>query len=368
MSSHQSIASLGASWKERGLTLVELLVGMALGLIVLAAIGYIYSGSRQSYVQQDNLARLQENGRYALELLGQEIRMAGYIGCPNIGMVTPTVQANNAPFTSLGLTGALVRPVTGVLADGINNAVTTNISTNQVSGTDLLIIHRASGTGFPLSANMVTTADAIQMTGSPRGLKHGDNNVLVISDCTQADIFCASSVAPVNPDGANATVGHDGSAGACNNASTLSKIYRTNAMVMGLETAVYYIRNQSTGNPALYVTRWAPDAAAGGDTDEVLPNVENMRVYFGLDTDNNGSVDQYVRSAAVGNWAQVRAVRVSLLMRSSDNGVAPQAQTYVYDANGDGTPEAITAASSDRRLRQVYTTTVAIRNRAMGGI
>lgn len=351
--------------REEGLSLVELLISMTLGLIVLAAIGYIYSGSRQSYVQQDNLARLQENGRYALELLGQELRMAGYIGCPNLGVVAPAIQANNAPFSSLGFSGGLTRPVTGTLAAGITNADTSNISSNQVAGTDLLVIHRASGNAFPLAANMISPSDTIQVTGSPRGLGTGDNDLMVISDCTQADVFCASSVTPADPDGAAATLGHDGTAGSCNNASTLSKAYRTNAMAMGLESAVYYIRNQSAGNPSLYRARWAPDGNPGV-SEEVLPDVENMRVYFGLDTDNNGAVDQYVRAAAVGDWTQVRAVRVSLLMRSPDNGVATQNQTYVYDADGNGTPESITAG--DRRLRQVYTTTVAIRNRGMGGI
>jgi type IV pilus assembly protein PilW len=63
---------------QNGLTLLELLISMSLGLLLLVGIGTIYVGSNQTYrVQQDN-ARLQETGRYALEVIGRSLRQAGY--------------------------------------------------------------------------------------------------------------------------------------------------------------------------------------------------------------------------------------------------------------------------------------------------
>jgi type IV pilus assembly protein PilW len=63
---------------QLGLTLVELLIAMTLGLLVLLAIASLYVGSRQTFRLQDDNARLQETGRYALEVLGRSIRQAGF--------------------------------------------------------------------------------------------------------------------------------------------------------------------------------------------------------------------------------------------------------------------------------------------------
>ena len=63
---------------QRGLTLVEIMVAMAISLVLLAGIIQIFLGSKQAYRVQDGLARLQENGRFAMEFMGRSIREAGY--------------------------------------------------------------------------------------------------------------------------------------------------------------------------------------------------------------------------------------------------------------------------------------------------
>lgn len=71
-------ATLQPKGYQNGLTLLELLISMSLGLLLLVGIGTVYVGSNQTYrVQQDN-ARLQETGRYALEVIGRSLRQAGY--------------------------------------------------------------------------------------------------------------------------------------------------------------------------------------------------------------------------------------------------------------------------------------------------
>ncbi|MFP5419489.1 MAG: PilW family protein [Gammaproteobacteria bacterium] len=63
---------------QRGMGLAELMVGMTIGLILLAALGYFFLGSRQASRTHDDISRMQESGRHALELLGSAIRQAGY--------------------------------------------------------------------------------------------------------------------------------------------------------------------------------------------------------------------------------------------------------------------------------------------------
>jgi len=64
--------------RQRGMGLVELMVGMVIGLIILAALGYFFLGSRQASRTHDDISRMQESGRHALEILGTAIRQAGY--------------------------------------------------------------------------------------------------------------------------------------------------------------------------------------------------------------------------------------------------------------------------------------------------
>lgn len=62
---------------QAGLTLVEIMVSLTLGLIVLLAVGSVYVGSRQTYRVQEENARIQEAGKYALEVIGRSFRQAG---------------------------------------------------------------------------------------------------------------------------------------------------------------------------------------------------------------------------------------------------------------------------------------------------
>ena len=63
-----------------GFSLVELMVALALGLAVTTLVGRVWMNNRQSFRNQDNRARILENGRFALQLLERELRLAGYKG------------------------------------------------------------------------------------------------------------------------------------------------------------------------------------------------------------------------------------------------------------------------------------------------
>ncbi len=62
------------------MTLIELMISLVIGLSLSAAAILIYLNNKQAWVAQDNIARLQESGRFALQLLREDIRLAGYWG------------------------------------------------------------------------------------------------------------------------------------------------------------------------------------------------------------------------------------------------------------------------------------------------
>lgn len=375
--------------KQRGVSLVELLIAMALGLILLAGIGYIYWGSRQSYALQENLAGLQENAGFALEVLGQDVRMAGYIGCPNLGTggnnVTPARRAADtsriafAAGKTLGLQSADVAPVMGVLDTALLRG-TTSIATNQVANTDLLVVTRGSSQAFVLTAapsgaganTAIVLPSRSPLPSSPSGLNGAQQDALIISDCSQADIIHVAGFASAEA-GDTITANVD--------LATAGRTYRAGAMVMGLETSAYFVRlrdpskAEGLGNPrSLYRARWAPDASDGSgnpEVSELVENVQNMRVLYGVDNNDDGSADGYFRTvqfdgnAGSPTWNQVVSVRVSLLLRSASNRAASQPQPYSFDTDGDGDLDNVTP--SDNHLYRVHTATLAIRNRASGG-
>lgn len=70
---------------QRGFSLVELMVAMTIGLVLLLVIGTVFVSSRQTFSEQENHARLQETGRYALEIIGRSIKQAGHVEIPFSG-------------------------------------------------------------------------------------------------------------------------------------------------------------------------------------------------------------------------------------------------------------------------------------------
>ena len=99
---------------QKGFTLVELMIAITLGLIVLLAIGSIYIGSRQTYRVQEDNARLQEAGRYALEVIGRSLRQAGADTELSFGSaaINPTCSAPSACTPVIGTNGTGAAPDT----------------------------------------------------------------------------------------------------------------------------------------------------------------------------------------------------------------------------------------------------------------
>ena len=65
---------------QRGLTLVEVMVAMTIGIILLLAMGSLLVNSTRVFKVSDDFARMQENGAYALNSIGSDLRMAGFYG------------------------------------------------------------------------------------------------------------------------------------------------------------------------------------------------------------------------------------------------------------------------------------------------
>ncbi|MFZ3042067.1 MAG: PilW family protein [Thiobacillus sp.] len=341
--------------KSRGVSLVELMIAMTIGLVLLGGIAYIFLGSQQTFRTQDDFSRIQENVRYALDQVGVDVRMAGYAGCVNlssIDLANPTaipinVIANGAP--AVGLDQAMRG------YDGASWAAPGTAPANWVAGTGVFHVTRAATQGVNLTGNMTADNANIQINGNPAGFV--DEQALLISDCVSADLFRTTNVSST---GGTVTIAHAISncsnivpVAACNTDNKLSKAYGANAEIFAILSTTYFIGTNPAGNPALY--RRAIVGTEVSAAEEMVDNVERIVMRFGIDTDNDFVVNSYVAAGGVTDWRQVMTARLSMVFRSNSDNVATQIQPYVI--------EGVTVTPIDRRLRQVATATIGLRNR-----
>jgi len=109
-SPHNETSQLSLPKHQAGFSLVEFMIALTLGLVVLLAVGSIFIGSQQTYRVQEDNARIQESGRYALEMIGRSIRQAGTNAEMNFNKTAIAAQCN---VTGVCVAiGALVAPDT----------------------------------------------------------------------------------------------------------------------------------------------------------------------------------------------------------------------------------------------------------------
>ena len=80
---------------SRGLTLIELMIALSIGMVVLGALTSTFILQRKAYRTQEQVIEMTQIARAAMDMIGREVRMAGYFDSVN-----PMQRANSAdsPF------------------------------------------------------------------------------------------------------------------------------------------------------------------------------------------------------------------------------------------------------------------------------
>lgn len=318
--------------RQRGLSMIELMIAMTLGLFLLLAVIGTFVGGKQSYALANANARVQEAGRFAMEFLSQDIRMADHWGCLQQGgpIVNHLNPGGGYNFGAGGIGGV----------DG------------NAGASDSISLRGATSNSIQVQPPfMPGTAAVIQVVNNNNLLNRSD--VVAVSDCVSTDIFQITS----NNPGQNGTVGHNqgNNPGVVpgNATGQLQRTYNGNASIYQLQEVTYAIAINPVTNEPFLSRQVAPAAAQ-----ELVPGVEDMQILYGADTDAvpDGVANFYAAAGnAALNMAQVVSVRINLLVRSAENNVTTQPSPYRFN-NALTTP-------ADRRLRHTYTFTVAVRNR-----
>jgi type IV pilus assembly protein PilW len=347
---------------QSGMTLIEIMIAMLLGAFLVAGVMQIFLGSRQSYRLSEGQSRLQENARFALELLSHDLRLAGFIGCSTVSTTNPVIIANNplvAPLPHAGIPSVVsASTITG----GNNNTgsftspnpalSSSPLTTDVIQGTDAITVQFGESCGGYTTAakNDVSDPTGIIPANHTCGtITSGTGTTystigtpLVIADCGTAHVFRASAGTSQNKDSAGTVT------------SALGKSYAAGSEIMLFRSYTYFIRNGAGGQPALWRFDNNKPASGSVNPEELIEGIENMQITYGIDTDADGSANQYKAAPTAAEIQTAVSARIVLTARSIEDNIlsTPNAsRTY----NG--------AALIDRRLLKNFTATIDLRNR-----
>lgn len=337
--------------KQTGLSLVELMVALVVGLILVAGVIELFTNNRQVYRMQDAQSRLQESGRYAMQFLTDSIEKAGYLGCAT----RSDVILNNTLNGSSTFLWDFSRPLEGNEASG-NNQWTPTLDasiTSALGGSDTITVRTVDSPEMRVDIHPASSppGESAIVVHSGTHLRQGD--IVLAHNCVAAAVFqITSSDAQAH----GGTLAH-AAGGASNpgNATAALGYHFGDGWINRLSTNSFYIRNNPAGIPSLY--RKTFNQAA----EELVEGIEQMQITYGVDTTGDGSADEYRAADTVGNWNNVVSVRISLLAVSlQDNLTVDGPQGYFFNGQ-QVAPEEV----GDRRLRRVFSRTIALRNRVL---
>lgn len=338
----------------------------------------VFLGSLQTFRMTDSLSRIQESGRFALEIMRRDIRQAGYYGClqsfasesPRLagpltsGLIRNTLnpaplgatdniafefdfsngllgyEANVAEDDTVGASGDWTIQATSYIAPtGIPSSSQLPVSgilINPLKGRDIVAVSRATGVGVEVTAH-TTDADPLTVTAG-HGFASGE--IALVTDCNSAAIFEISAA------GATALT-HDVGVGSPGNyTASFGRVFN-NAEVMGVSRVVYYIAaNPVTGRPGLY-----------RNDQEVAENIERMQLRYGEDITNDRRVNEYRSADAVQVWDNVLSIRIDLLISSGEEDNLVETPVSV------ALPGQAAELATDSRLYRAFSATAVIRNR-----
>lgn len=373
-----------ATQRQQGLSLIELMVSLTLGMMIIVTIGYVYVGASRTFRSLEALSRMQENARYAIERISFDLRMAGFMGCSSESF---TNVLNNPEAWQFNLTGL---PLIGY-QDGVS--VFPSAISDRLRG-DAFTIIRADN-----SHEYIVTDYNSSSAQFKTNVNHdlGKGAILVATDCKHSAMFQMSNIGT----GTNREIVHNSGGGQspgnytkglgkptdasspylpaiactaspkpsyCKSNGTPYDDFTEGARIYKLSASTYYIGSHNN-EPVLYREALSQEGGnAVTAAEEIVEGVQDMQLTYGVDTTAtaDGSVDKYVTAAQVEatapddtkeeDWARVLSVRISLLMVSRDReNTTNEPQSYTFNGS--------TVTPSDYRLRKTFTTTIAVRNR-----
>lgn len=398
---------------QKGFTLVELMVATALGVLLLSVVVAIFLSSKRTFTATQSIARSQETTRFSVAFLTRDIRLSGYRDCG--GSASTYNYVNDDPAVSDAFPPSLENAIFGWEFNGTdagdsytlaydeveeqlvtqaavattrqaNTAAAGQWTGNFIQGRDdgaaaAVLTLPALIAGFlPLKGSdilAVTTAtpldirlqqqfdqrsvslNVIDVNGAAAVSNIARDTLLQVGDCSAIDIFQNSA------DVGDEFVSIDSATGAVpgnrlNSDFQWQKKWGADATVYEANTRVYFVGTGAAGKPSLFVysTNCGLSAGCAANQAEVVEGVESMQILYGEDINQDGTIEQFISADNVVDFRGVRAVKLSLLVRSTDTR-ANALPNQTYNLNG----QTVIVPPVDGNQRFVNSITVDLPNR-----
>jgi len=328
-----------ATRRQKGLSIIELMIALLLGLLLMGGVMQVFLSSRQTYQTNSALSQVQESGRFALDFLAYDLKHAGYRGDCLFPLYDPT------PTT---LTKD-ERYVLGTGIEGWNDAGENSIpgwlndiyTTSRRAGTDVILLkHAAGATGIALSNPVSADATTINTTATTGQIP---GSLLIISDTAGCQLF-------INQSAANATT--------LTTLQAINRPYAQTAVISNFQSSLYYIGQSSVaaGLPALRRIRYlaTADARPLVADEELVSGIQDLQIQYAVGNSNGQITGQYRDAQEINDWQSVISAQISLIAVSRDTQAVSPDQQLTF--RGDKVP------LDNGRLGQVFNLTVSIRN------
>lgn len=321
---------------QTGLSLIELMIAMVIGLVLLLGLVQVMSASSAAHKLSVGVARTQENARFAMDFLQRDLRMAGHMGCvsdqAHMAPMMPAAADStrdglnlwflsaaqrearnfaalagaNAPLRfDLGIQGfdaagtapgeqhQLTQgvPVTGDANDWEPGLPAPIAGLNPVAGSDVLVVRYLSGSGVPATV-AATSATSFTMTPEAYGADISIDNptgLFGLSDCKQVSVFAAAGVDP-GTGVVTAAVGGLNQSGMIGDEWAQEGSVSSKPILYPAETIVYYVGTgagqgaDGIAPPSLYRARLVNGAAGlAFQPEELVEGVESLQLLYGVD-------------------------------------------------------------------------------------
>lgn len=338
---------------ERGMTLVELLVAVAIGMLILTAMAVLFANNSRSRTETERASQKIENGRYALEVVGTDLEHAGYFSVFDPRQVPlPTAIPAACATAAADLKAALPVHVQGFDDTSGGLACISDVK----PGTDVLVVRRISSCAAGVGTCPALPAGAVGFQPS---------------SCND----------PLRPELASGIVDNAYKLSAAAADFTLTRRDCTTAApVHRYMVRIYYVAANDRDGDGIPTLKRAELEGGGFTTVTLVQGVDDFQVEYGMDSNGDGSPDVYSASpeaylacgpastpTCVQNWASVVTVRVFVLSRNID-ATAGHSDTKSYvlgrvaDAALGSGAEHTVGPFNDGYKRSVFQETVRLQN------
>lgn len=306
---------------QRGFSLIELMVALALGLALVAAVGTLSVNATRSYRAMNRTGEQIENGRYALNLIKSDLEHAGFYGLFNPMNANLALPATVPDPCS---TGATLKTYADNLLLHVPPVCNVTLY-DRLSGTQRLVLLRAS-------------SDIADITS-------GDTYIQTNPAAVIIGKVISNNMAFVNEKGGDAP------------GFELKKPDNTAAVIRKLHIHVYYIRTYSqTSGDGIPTLMLKSPIDADSNAQSLLEGIENLQVQYGIDSNGNGSPDAYVQTpSSTLDWSNIVTARLYLLARSVDADPS-HTDTKTYDLGN------LQVTPGDHYHHRVFSTVVRLIN------